>query len=86
MARADAGRRPFLGRWRITTMELWAAEDLDLLGPAHLTLERGGSGDTSFVAIDAGLDYRSTGGERLRAALCGKYAPTSLALFPVPRD
>lgn len=39
-------------------MELWTAEDLDLLGPAHLTLERDGSGDMSFVAIDAGIDYR----------------------------
>ncbi len=39
-------------------MELWTAEDLDLLGPDHLTLERDGSGDVSFVAIDAGFDYR----------------------------
>lgn len=59
MARAEAeARRPFLGRWRITEMELWTAEDLDLLGPAHLTLERDGLGAMGFIAIEAGLDYR----------------------------
>jgi hypothetical protein len=31
MARAEAvARRAFVGRWRITEMELWTAEDLDL--------------------------------------------------------
>lgn len=30
------------------TMELWTAEDLALLGPAHLTLERDGSGRHEF--------------------------------------
>ncbi len=59
MARADtAARRPFVGRWRITDMELWTADDFDLLGPAHLTLERDGLGAVSFIAIEAGLDYR----------------------------
>lgn len=59
MARADTvARRPFLGRWRITATELWSAEDLDLLGPAHLTLERNGLGDMRVIAIEAGLDYR----------------------------
>jgi hypothetical protein len=59
MARADAAaRRPFVGRWRTTEMELWTAEDLDLLGPAHLTLDRDGLGEMSFIAVQAGLDYR----------------------------
>ena len=59
MARADAAaRRSFVGRWRITDMELWTAEDLDLLGPARLMLNRGGSGEMSFIAVEAGLDYR----------------------------
>jgi hypothetical protein len=39
-------------------MELWAAEDLDLLGPARLTLNRDGSGEMSFIAVEVGLDYR----------------------------
>lgn len=37
---------------------LGAAEDLDLLGPARLVLKRDGSGEMSFIALEAGLDYR----------------------------
>ena len=33
-----------IGRWRITEMELWEPDDLDLLGPAQIALERGGRG------------------------------------------
>jgi hypothetical protein len=59
MARTDsAARRPFTGRWRITEMELWTSDDLDLLGPAHLTLARDGGGTMRFIAVDVGLDYR----------------------------
>ncbi len=59
MARGDAlAKQPFLGQWRIVAMELWAADDLDLLGPAHLTLEGDGLGRLGFLAIEADLDYR----------------------------
>jgi hypothetical protein len=58
MARADsAARRPFTGRWRTTEMELWTSDDLDLVGPAHLTLARDGGGTMRFIAVDVGLDY-----------------------------
>jgi hypothetical protein len=49
MARADAAARPLVGCWRITAMELWTAEDLELLGPARLTLNRDGSGEMSLL-------------------------------------
>jgi hypothetical protein len=42
----------------MTEMELWTAEDLDLLGPARLTLDRDGLGEVRFIAVEAGLDYR----------------------------
>jgi hypothetical protein len=59
MARGDAfAKQPFLGQWRIVAMDLWTADDLDLLSSAHLTLERGGLGRLGFLAIEAGLDYR----------------------------
>jgi hypothetical protein len=59
MARGDAlAKQPFLGQWRIVAMELWTPDDLDLLGPAHFTLERDGLGRLGFLAIEAGLDYR----------------------------
>jgi hypothetical protein len=39
-------------------MELWTSDDLDLVGPAHLTLTGDGGGTMRFVAVDVGLDYR----------------------------
>jgi hypothetical protein len=50
--------RPFVGQWRIMKMDLWSTEDLDLLGPAHLTLEHDGLGRLEFLAIEADVDYR----------------------------
>lgn len=38
-------------------MELWD-EDLDLLGPPRLTLDRDGRGTMRFLAIEADVDYR----------------------------
>lgn len=58
MKSATAAKRLLVGAWRIVDMELWRADDLDLLGPAHLTLERNGSGTLGFLAIEAGIDYR----------------------------
>ncbi len=40
-------------------MELWEPDDLDLLGPARFTLEQGGRGPMSFIAVDLLLDYQS---------------------------
>ena len=57
-ASGNHDRRPFIGEWRIVDMEQWDREDLDLLGPACLTLDRRGHGTMRFVAIEAGVDYR----------------------------
>ena len=59
MTTKTSDRRPFIGEWRITDMELWDRGDLDLLGPAHLTLDRSGLGAMRFLAIEAGIDYRT---------------------------
>lgn len=37
-------------------MELWEADDLDLIGPAQIALERGGQGRMTFIAVDVQLD------------------------------
>lgn len=58
MTEKKIARRSFLGQWRIVDMELWGTDDLDLLGPAHLTLERDGLGNLRFLAVEANLDYR----------------------------
>lgn len=39
-------------------MELWELDDLDLLGPAQIALERGGRGRMNFIAVDLLLDYQ----------------------------
>ena len=62
MTTKTGARRPFIGEWHIIDMELWDREDLDLLGPAHLTLDLRGQGTMRFVAIEASVDYRP--GER----------------------
>src|SRR5213594_4166204 len=51
---------PFVGRWRITAMELWGREDLDLVGPAFIEFDRHGMGEFQFIAVQGGLDCRFT--------------------------
>ena len=58
MPTPTAAKRLFTGVWRIVDTELWNLDDLDLLEPAHLTLEPGGLGTLRLLAIDADLDYR----------------------------
>ena len=48
-------RHPFEGRWRITDSSNFSAEDLDLVGPAYIAFERGGSGEMQMVAISRAL-------------------------------
>lgn len=52
---------PLIGPWRITEMDLWELDDLDLLGPAQITLEEGGRGRLSFIAVDVVLEYQFAG-------------------------
>jgi hypothetical protein len=57
MSRRTPGfSRAFAGRWRIAEMEKW--EDLDLLGPAHITFTGRDRGEFLFLAVEATLDVR----------------------------
>lgn len=47
-----------VGRWRIVEMELWAQEDVDLVGPAFVDLGRDGMGSFAFIAVEGQLDCR----------------------------
>lgn len=49
---------PFLGRWRITEMELWDRADFDSVESAHFTFEKNGLGDFQFIAVQGGMDCR----------------------------
>jgi hypothetical protein len=54
--RVPSFARAFAGRWRIAEMEEW--EDLDLLGPAHITFTGRDGGALVVLAIEANLDVR----------------------------
>jgi hypothetical protein len=46
------------GKWRITEMELWDQETIDLAGPAFIEIgDRGGQ--IRFIVVEGGLDCRS---------------------------
>lgn len=59
---ADAGRRKtspaFRGTWRITEMEVWDKDAIDLLGPAHFTFEENALGNFRFIAVEGDVDCR----------------------------
>jgi hypothetical protein len=50
--------KPYFGKWRITEMELWDQEYIDLMGPGHLTVKADGDGELRFGAIEAWIDCR----------------------------
>jgi hypothetical protein len=48
----------FTGHWRITEMELWDQDAIDLLGPAALVIGEDGLGTMSFIAVQGQIDCR----------------------------
>ena len=67
MATGGTAKHALLGMWRIVETELWDLDDLDLIEPAHLTLEPKGHGTLGLLAIEALLDYRVAQREDLPA-------------------
>lgn len=47
-----------VGTWRITEMELWDRDYLDLEVPAHITFEDDRLGSFQFGAVRGWIDYR----------------------------
>jgi hypothetical protein len=65
---------PFVGRWRIVEMEMWAQDYVDLEGPGHITFERGRRGSFQFGAVRAYVDSRtvkSSEGLRIEFSFAG---------------
>ena len=58
MAAKKKGENPFVGRWRITEMELWDQDALDLVVPAFVEFDRDGMGHFQFIAVQGWLDCR----------------------------
>jgi hypothetical protein len=44
------------GKWRITEMDLWDQDAIDLLGPAFIEFGNGRSGQFRFIAVDGWMD------------------------------
>ena len=51
---AEVSKHPLAGKWRITEMELWDADFLDLVQPAYISFDGEGSGEFAFGAVQAG--------------------------------
>ena len=52
------GNHPLIGKWRITGMELWDAEFIDMLEPGYVQFDPDAGGQFVFGAVQGGLDCR----------------------------
>lgn len=48
------------GRWRITEMDMWDREAIDLIGPGFIEFAKNGTGQFRFIAVHGGMDCRRT--------------------------
>ncbi len=60
--RTDPLRKPmarkYVGRWRITEMELWEKDTIEEEGPGFIEFGKDGLGRFHFGLVDGDLDYR----------------------------
>jgi hypothetical protein len=66
--------RLYIGKWRISDMELWDQEFVDLIELGHFTIINDGTGTLLFGAVDAVVDCRVesvNGIERLEFSFAG---------------
>lgn len=47
---------PLVGRWRITEMDLWGPDVIDLEEPAFIEFRRDGTGPFAFIAVEGWMD------------------------------
>ena len=50
----------FVGRWRITWMEMWDQEFIDLVEPGYFLFDKNSCGEFIFGAVTGALDLRVT--------------------------
>jgi hypothetical protein len=58
MKRKSTFADAFKGRWRISEMDQWDNDYLDLVEPAHITFGGAANGELVFGAVNALLDVR----------------------------
>ncbi len=60
-ARQPAGGVPSVsGRWRITEMEMWDQDAIELVGPAFIEFDSDDRGSFRFIAVEAWMDVRQS--------------------------
>jgi hypothetical protein len=67
--------KAYVGKWRITEMEQWDKDYIDMMVPGHVTIGNDGTGSLQFGAVEAEVDCRveSVGGvERLEFSFEGE--------------
>ncbi len=50
--------REVIGRWRITEMDNWDQDAVDLSGPGFIEFSADGFGELGFIAVSGELDWR----------------------------
>jgi len=55
---ASNPKNPFTGRWRITEMEVWDQDFVDLMGPGYFEFDKEDSGEFQFGAVQGQMDCR----------------------------
>ncbi len=50
--------KAYVGRWRITEMEQWDKDYIDMAAPGHLTIGEDGAGSLQFGVVAADVDCR----------------------------
>ncbi|MBI4765543.1 MAG: hypothetical protein HY787_13225 [Deltaproteobacteria bacterium] len=51
-------KKTYIGKWRITEMEMWDKEYIDMVVPGHLTIEKDGTGSLQFGVVEVEMDCR----------------------------
>lgn len=51
-------KNAIIGSWRISEMELWDQEDIDMMAPGYFRFDADGMGEFGFIAVQGGLDCR----------------------------
>ena len=51
-------KNPYIGKWRITEMELWDQDYVDEMTEGHFTFKKDGIGYFQFGWVEGGIDYR----------------------------
>ena len=68
--------RRIVGRWRITEMDNWDQEAVNLVEPGFIEFDEDGLGGLGFIAVTGKLDCRDADRDAGRASSSRGKAPT----------